>query len=278
MKRLSYVMRVLHRQSHGRCTAARRVAAAGVDTPLPRGPMNDFSQISAGLWIALSRRTMHFGHQGVGGDVIEGLQALLAARPDIGLRVACGASFPAPGVFNSFHVGAGALAEPLAAAFLEGSRSELGPDPVLMIEYGELVVAADPDVDTLLDRYQQAVAALRARHPQAVIVHVTLPLSIDSKMRNFVSILRGQPMQRERNALRTRYNALLRAAYAGKEPVYDLAAVQSTRSDGTVEYVHADGERVYALAPEWALKGGRLNAAGRRRAAEDLLATLASLP
>jgi hypothetical protein len=54
--------------------------------------------------------------------------------------------------------------------------------------------------------------------------------------------------------------------------------VESTRADGTREYATVNGKPVYALAPEWASDEGHLNAAGRRRAAEALLVTLASIP
>ena len=146
-----------------------------------------------------------------------------------------------------------------------------------MFKYCYVDVDVGTDVKTVFDHYQQTVAALKAKHPEAVVVHVTMPLVSDSKIRNYINTLRGRPTRLTRNALRNQYNEMLRAAYA-KEPIFDLEAVESTRADGQREYGTLDGRQVYSLAQEWTTDGGHLNAMGRRRAAEQLLVTLASLP
>lgn len=48
-----------------------------------------------------------------------------------------------------------------------------------------------------------------------------------------------------------RYNNLLRAAYAGKEPIFDLAAMEATRPDGTPEYATVDA----SLSMRWPRTG-----------------------
>ena len=80
------------------------------------------------------------------------------------------------------------------------------------------------------------------------------------------------------NARREAYNALLRQAYQGREPVFDLARVESTRPGGGAVTASWDGRPVAALAPELTDDGGHLNAEGRRRAARALLDVLAAIP
>ena len=81
--------------------------------------------------------------------------------------------------------------------------------------------------------------------PNATLLHVTLPLTTDpSLVRLVMNRVRGLPTHREKNAIRQQYNELLRATYGGKEPVFDLAAIESTRSDGTLEHGAIDGKPV----------------------------------
>jgi lysophospholipase L1-like esterase len=76
------------------------------------------------------------------------------------------------------------------------------------------------------------------------------------------------------NLIRHQYNELLRSTYVGKEPVFDLARLESTNADGTTETVRYEGQRVPVLATAWTSDGGHLNEAGRQRMAKALLTTL----
>ncbi len=77
------------------------------------------------------------------------------------------------------------------------------------------------------------------------------------------------------NVRRDEYNRLLRATYAGREPIFDLARIESTAPDGRLVTVTWDGITVPAMAPEYTVDGGHLNALGRQRAAREFIAVLA---
>ena len=77
------------------------------------------------------------------------------------------------------------------------------------------------------------------------------------------------------NANRNRLNALLRRHYEGREPLFDIARIESTRADGS-RCAWKAGTR-YAMVPEYTDDGGHLNAHGRRWVAEQLLIQLAEL-
>lgn len=256
---------------------ATAVACTDGSQSTEKGPMVDLSQVTPEQWQALSQRTIYFGHQSVGGNIMDGIRDITAAKPELRLRVVSGQT-AAPGVLNEFPIGRNEDTDSKNAGFLAATQGTLGPKPVLMMKYCYVDVEPDTDTKRLFEGYQQTVSALRAKHPDATIVHVTMPLTTDSKIGNFVNRIRGRPTRQTRNGVRAQYNELLRAAYAGKEPIFDLAAAESTRADGTREYATVDGKTVYALARDWASDDGHLNAAGRRRAAEEMLITLASLP
>ena len=79
--------------------------------------------------------------------------------------------------------------------------------------------------------------------------------------------------------MRHRYNQLLRAKFAGQPGVlFDLAAVESTRADGTPLWFEVSGAKVPMLVAEFSDDGQHLNVTGRRRAADALLEFLAKVP
>lgn len=76
------------------------------------------------------------------------------------------------------------------------------------------------------------------------------------------------------NLKRSAYNEKLRAAYAG-EPIFDLAAAESTRPDGSREIFRYQGQEGYALFPAYTTDGGHLSPLGKRVAARALIRVLA---
>ena len=242
-------------------------------------PMRNFSQVTMEQWASLSGRTFYFGHQSVGADIVEGVREIGAERAEIKLRVVSGSSVPSPGTLNAFRIGRNEEPESKNAAIVETTGGVLGPRPVVMFKYCYVDVHEKTDPAKLFDGYRRTVDRLRTQQSEATLVHVTVPLTREpSLLRYAMNKLRGMATGREDNAVRDKYNRLLRATYVGKEPVFDLAALETTRADGTLEHGVIRGAKIPALAREWSADNGHLNAAGRRRAAEQLLALFATLP
>lgn len=241
------------------------------------GPV--LARITPEQWQALSKRTIYFGHQSVGENIVEGIRELAAGNPQIRINVVSGprADNAAPAL-HEFFVGENTNPQSKNDAFLATVSGPLPAAPVLAFKYCYVDIDENTDAQALFQRYRQTVDAVRAKHPDATIVHITMPLTADAPLRNWVNTLRGRPNRRTWNGVRSRYNELLRSAYGGREPVFDLARLEATKSDGTEEYALVNGQKVYALADEWTSDGGHLNAAGRKLAAAHFLATLAALP
>ncbi len=79
------------------------------------------------------------------------------------------------------------------------------------------------------------------------------------------------------NIKRNQYNQLLKEYYEGKEPVFDLAKIESTYPDGKRCTFEKDGKTYYSLVSEYTSDGGHLNEKGRKIVAEKLLVFLANL-
>jgi hypothetical protein len=247
--------------------------------PVQRSTIAD---VPDSAWTALAARRVYFGHQSVGENVMDGVADVLAAEPRLGLRVVTDEAAPdAGGAFLHGPVGRngdpGGKTDDFAAR-LDGPLA--GKVDVAFHKYCYVDVTAASDVPALFERYRTAMARLAAAHPGVVFVHVTTPLvTVPGGAAATVKRLLGRVPGRAADDLaRERFNELMRKEYAGREPVFDLAAVESTRPDGTREVLDVGGERAYALVPAYASDGSHLNETGRRRAAEELLVFLARLP
>ncbi|MBK7350253.1 MAG: hypothetical protein IPI92_10345 [Gemmatimonadetes bacterium] len=230
----------------------------------------------------LAARVVLFGHQSVGANLLEGIREVAGRDPRVALRVTPLREVgPAP---------AGALLETLIGDngqparktddFLAALGSPAGQQATLALhKYCYLDFGPGTDPAAVFANYRERMAALRLARPGLLLVHVTAPLTArETGPKALVKRLLGKTTQDDLNARRAAYNALLRAEYAGKEPVFDLAAYESTGPDGVRAGVLRQGQAVPALAPAWTDDGGHLNAAGRQRIAEQLLAFLAQLP
>ena len=129
----------------------------------------------------------------------------------------------------------------------------------------------------LFHRYQDAITSLQRKYPAVIFVHVTVPLTTrPNSFKDTVKRLMGRAVRKdEANARRTVFNEHLREAFAG-QPLFDLARVESTRPDGTIESFRGrDGTTTAALFPGYTSDGGHLNELGRQRAAAEFVRVVA---
>lgn len=228
----------------------------------------------------VARQRVYFGHQSVGYNIVEGLEALAREHPGAGLRLVEGRS---PAVLSTpafAHAKNGRNQEPLSkiadfAESLEGG----GLGDVVDVAFFKFCYVDFPpgaDVEGIFAAYRETMARLRARFPRTRFVHVTSPLTVvQSGPKALIKRLLGRPLGgAEANAARERFNALLREAYAGREPVLDLAAVEATGPDGRRTTFNHQGRELPALVPEYASDGKHLNQAGARHVALALLRVL----
>jgi len=131
------------------------------------------------------------------------------------------------------------------AAVGEGSRYDIA-----LVKFCYVDVTADTDARALFERYRSTIAELRAKNPRTVFVHATLPLTT----------VQSGP----------------KATYAGREPIFDLARLESIAPDGTTVTVSWGGATVPAMSPAYTDDAGHLNARGRALAAQEFVTVLAA--
>jgi hypothetical protein len=223
---------------------------------------------------AIASSTVFFGHQSVGGNVLDALRAM-SREQGVELRIAelKSAAELRPGTFGHLLVAENGDPRRKLASFTTALG---GGDPdIALVKFCYVDFDADTDARALFAAYEETLRDLRAKHPRTTFVHVTVPLQAEEGiLKSLAKQLLGKRSGAvPSNARREEYNALLRASFAS-EPVFDLARVESTDSSGQPVSAKLGGKVVPMLAPEYTEDGGHLNAAGSWRAALALVNVL----
>jgi hypothetical protein len=255
--------------------------ACGPQTAIQENPaMSSFREVPDSAWAQLGRKRIWFGHQSVGGNIMQGVAELAGREAKLGLRILDGSPADSAGVFAHGLVGRngepGVKTDDFARALEGGAGARLD---IAFHKYCYADIVDTTDVERIFAHYRDTMARLKGEFPNVVFVHVTSPLvSVQGGPRAALKKFLGQaPGRYESNFRRERFNQLMRAEYGGREPLFDLAAVESTRPDGTREAISLGGRTAFALHSGYTADGSHLNERGRRKAAEELLAVLARL-
>jgi len=257
--------------------------AAGCGSPPggeERGQMASLDEVPDSAWTTLAAKRIYFGHQSVGDNIMQGVSDLVSAQAKLGLRVLAAEGADSGSAF--VHGLIGRNGEPALKtedfARIVGSGTA-GPVEIAIHKYCYADIIDTTDAEAVFRHYRDTMQQLRAEHPGITFVHVTSPVvRVQSGPRATLKKLLGQaPGRYASNFRREVFNELMRREYGGREPLFDLAAVESTRPDGTREVITHGGRKAYALYPGYTDDGSHLNEAGRRRVAEELLVLLARL-
>ena len=231
----------------------------------------------------LQTMKIFFGHQSVGDNILDGIRDLMTADPALKLNIVSSANPEAVAgpAFVEAHIGANRDPSSKTTAFTtimaQGMGSQGG---VAFYKYCYVDFGSTTDVPQVFQTYQSQVADLHRMYPGLKLVHITVPLTAEEKAPSFTDSAKNtlrRLLGREANVKRNEFNRLLKKTYADKEPLFDLAEVESTHADGTRSYYNRGFDKVYTLAREWTTDGGHLNETGRRAAAQKLLHVLAGL-
>ncbi len=229
----------------------------------------------------LKESKLFFGHQSVGRNIIQGIKELMKESGQSTLQIVDAKTDTLPRFyFAQANVGRNTFPETKCADFAQLIRNKLGPDGVqyAFLKFCFVDVTRQRDIFKMLHIYQTTIDSLRQAFPKIVFIHFTVPLKVQSGgIKNKIKRLLGKASTRDLdNARRNAYNALLKKRFAG-EPIFDLAAVESTYPDGKRETFSLNGRTNYSLIQAYSNDGGHLNADGRRWVAAHLLHYLAAL-
>ena len=229
--------------------------------------------------VALKR--VFFGHQSVGMNLLDGVKQL-ASTEGIPIRVV---EVNTASEVTSSMIGHTFIAEngnPLKKikSFEQAMATHDAEPDIALMKFCFVDFTAKTDVKALFSAYRSTIERLKAIHPDTTFVHVTVPLTTiqGGFKQNLKRLLGRPPYGTIENIRREEYNALLRQTYQGHEPIFDLAKIESTAPDGSVSTIEWEGKIAPAMTPSYTDDGGHLNAAGKLRAARELISVLATIP
>lgn len=260
-------------------TARAMVMGATLLIPVPDSGDAAAQTSDAPRWRPLSQRAVYFGHQSVGEDITAGVDELNQDLK-LGLRLVLtrDPSAIAQPAFTHFHAGVNLKPATKNAAMLKMLGDRPRPDrAIVILKYCYVDIGSRTDVQSLFNSYRELVRTIQSRYPDVIVVHSTAPVTtVETPMKARVKRLLGRESVRDDAIARHRYNTLVRAAYAGREPLFDIARVESTRADGSHSTFTSGEEQIEVMADENTRDGGHLNDRSRLMAARELLNTLAA--
>lgn len=236
--------------------------------------------VDVSVWENLHKKKIVFGHQSVGFNIIEGIRDLQEANSstkiiinkvdeetdDIGVGI------------NHFTVGSNKDPVSKIKGFeqfmINKKTSEID---IALFKLCYVDITPETNINEIFALYKDTMQRLKTGFPEVTFIHVTVPLGTSvTTWKIKIKELLGIPIWGyENNIARNQYNDLLRQEYSGKEPIYDLARVESTYPDGSRSTFRKAGKEYFSMAPEYTYDHGHLNEVGRQRAAGALLRLLA---
>jgi hypothetical protein len=245
-------------------------------------PGKGIGELSDAALAKLAQAKIYFGHQSVGNNIMAGVGDLIRQNPRLKLEIEETAA-PA-GLQNAVfaHGPVGKNENP--ASKIDDFAAKIkagvgGSADIAFFKFCYIDIMADRNIDELFTHYQKTMSDLKKSYPKTTIVHVTVPLTIvQTGPKVFIKKMIGRaPGGFEENAKRNEYNRKLRQAYDGKEPVFDLAKIESIYADGSRATFDWQRQTYERMIPEYGSDGRHLNEPGRQLVAEHLLIFLSQL-
>ena len=222
-----------------------------------------------------------FGHQSVGKNILDGINDI-SEGVDNKIKIVESRVVNDKSEAAFYHAGVGKNNDPNLKTndFKELVESGIGGNvDVAFFKFCYVDIKQHTDIKLIFEHYKETMKLLKEVYPNTTFVHFTFPLK-EARLgiKGYVKQIIGRyDTKREGNVKRNQFNTILKAEYQGKEPIFDLAGIESTYPDGKNETFEKDGRIYYALAPLYTNDGGHLNETGRKVVAEKLLYFLASL-
>jgi hypothetical protein len=219
----------------------------------------------------VARTRVFFGHQSVGMNVLDALPGLYAEHGLTAPPIEQGGASTGPDGGFITHAYIGENEKPLGKirdfdAKLRGGLAD--QVDVAMMKFCYIDIRAATDVDGLFAAYRDTLAALERDFPRVTFLKVTVPLTTEAGLTARLRTRLGRDVRfgQAENVVREQLNQLIRQEYAGDQ-LFDLAAAESTTSDGTLPTGRFEGQAYHTLLQGYAADEGHLNATGARRVA-----------
>lgn len=241
----------------------------------PRGVELDAETIEALQKVSQGR--IFFGHQSVGADIVHGMQRLAEQSGGVKLNIVeiGKENFPVKNFFAHGKIGKNESPKSKCEAFQAILRSGLGDKvDIALFKFCYIDIRDRNNEKAIMHLYKSTLETLKSEYPKVKFIAVTVPLTNnESALKYMAKKMLGRETERRNNIRRNQFNELLRETFKG-EAVFDLAATESKRPDGSRQGFNGENKTCDSLVPEYSTDGSHLNGYGSQRVAKDLILLL----
>lgn len=234
-------------------------------------------------WEKLSKKKIYFGHQSVGFNVLDGVKDLMKENQKIKLNIVetmDSVDFK-NGILAHSRVGENIDPKGKIEAFSRILEEGVGKRAdVAALKFCYVDMTKNTDISKLFDDYRAEIEKLRKKYPNLTIVHFTEPITVSkSNWKTWIKKVLGKKefWEFDDNVKRNQYNEMLIKEFQGKDPILDIAKIESTKSDGSRQSFKLNGMTYYSMFPGYTTDGGHLNELGRKKVAEQFILLLVNL-
>lgn len=244
---------------------------------------SSLKDIPDAAWEKLSQKTIYFGHQSVGLNILDGFKDLMEVNPKLRLNIVetTDVNNFTNGIFAHSRVGQNLDPIVKIDEFVKvldmgvGKRAD-----AVALKFCYLDIAKNTDIIGVFDYYKKEVNKLKNLNPELEIIHFTMPLTVSkTSWKTWIKKVIGKKefWEFDDNIKRNQYNEMLVKEYQGKAPILDIAKIESSMQDGSRQSFELNRVTYYSMVPEYTKDGGHLNEIGRKKVAEQFLLLLANL-
>ncbi len=264
-------------------TAGKKVVA-GEDRNM------NIEQVSTEQWNKMAKKTIFFGHQSVGYNILDGVKRVMEQNPLVNLKIVKitnpgDIDHSAKGILYHAEVGKNFNPRSKIDAFAELMDQGVGDKvDIAFLKFCFVDIGTQTNIEELFEYYRKTLAELKQKFPSTTFIHFTVPLLSEQvgfakwkhRLKGIVKKVLGKNEFYE-NVNKFAFNEMIRSEYKGKEPVFDLAAVESTFPDGSRSTFTVSGKQIESMVPAYTNDGGHLSTKGQDIVATKLLSFLATL-
>lgn len=229
---------------------------------------------------SLASKKIFFGHMSVGYNILSGVEKLINSDEQFNeikiVELSEKFEITEPGLYHAKN-GKNSFPETKCDAFKNRLiKDDFGKSlDIAFFKFCYVDLKDNSDVQSVFNKYVATIDEIKSQFPNLKIIHVTVPLrthvwGIKEKIKRIIK-------SDIANVKRNEFNKMLVEKYDGKDPIFDLAKVESTLPDGSRSSFKHKGESIYILSEKYTYDGGHLNDSGSLLAGQELLQILADV-
>lgn len=239
-------------------------------------------QVPPSLWERLSAKRIFFGHQSVGSNIIEGVEELARENNKFKIRIIEGSdpNLMAKPAFLHSLIGANGDPRSKLSAFRDIIEKEGGDHlDIAFFKFCPWDFDQGTDIEKVFMEYRETLSQLETKYPKIKFVHLTVPLKIypvtvKARIKRIFNI----PIESDIDNVKiNEFNEKLLKEYIDKEPVIDIASMESSKENGQRTVFPFQGKLYPYLNAEYTFDGTHLNEMARKRLAGQFLVALANI-